>query len=108
MGEEPGAIVAGFDVHRRQITVDALDTATGEVSRGQLESTPTAVEAWVAGGAQRRRLLLLRPTVSQPIGDACFCTEAVGRRDDSGSRSLLLLARCRTLHHADDPSSASA
>ena len=33
LGEEPGAIVAGFDVHRRQITVDALDTVTGEVSR---------------------------------------------------------------------------
>ena len=49
LGEEPGAIVAGFDVHRRQITVDALDTATGEVSRGQIESTPAAVEEWVAG-----------------------------------------------------------
>jgi transposase len=48
LGEEPGAIVAGFDVHRRQITVDALDTATGEVSRGQVESTPAAVEEWVA------------------------------------------------------------
>ena len=49
MGEAPGAIVAGFDVHRRQITVDALDTATGEVWRGQIESTPAAVEGWVAG-----------------------------------------------------------
>ena len=49
MGEEPGAIVAGFDVHRRQITVDALDTATGEVWRGQIESTPAAVVEWVAG-----------------------------------------------------------
>ena len=49
MGEEPGAIVAGFDVHRRQITIDALDTASGEVSRGQIESTPAAVEEWVAG-----------------------------------------------------------
>jgi transposase len=47
MGEAPGAIVAGFDVHRRQITVDALDT-TGEVYRGQIESTPAAVEEWVA------------------------------------------------------------
>jgi transposase len=36
-------------VHRRQITVDALDTATGEVSRGQIESTPAAVEEWLAG-----------------------------------------------------------
>ena len=49
MGAHPGAIVAGFDVHRRQITVDAVDTATGEVSRGQIESTPAAVEEWVAG-----------------------------------------------------------
>ncbi|MBV8733505.1 MAG: IS110 family transposase [Solirubrobacterales bacterium] len=49
LGEEPGVIAAGFDVHRRQITVDALDTATGEVSRGQIESTPAAVEHWVAG-----------------------------------------------------------
>jgi transposase len=49
LGEAPGAIVAGFDVHRRQITIDALDTATGEISRGQIESTPAAVERWVAG-----------------------------------------------------------
>jgi transposase len=49
LGLLPGAIVAGFDVHRRQITVDALDSATGEVSRGQIESTPAAVEEWVAG-----------------------------------------------------------
>ena len=48
MGEKPGAIVVGFDVHRRQITVDALDTATGELSRGQIESTPAAVEDWIA------------------------------------------------------------
>ena len=48
LGEEPGAIVAGFDVHRRQITVDVLDTATGEVIRGQIESTPAAVQEWVA------------------------------------------------------------
>ena len=48
LGEAPGAIVAGFDVHRRQITVDALDTATAEVWRGQIESTPAAVKEWVA------------------------------------------------------------
>ena len=47
LGVAPGAIVAGFDVHRRQITFDALDTVTGEVWRGQLESTPAAVEQWV-------------------------------------------------------------
>jgi hypothetical protein len=41
------AIVAGFDVHRRQITFDALDTETGEVSRGRIDATPAAVGRWV-------------------------------------------------------------
>ena len=42
------AIVAGFDVHRAQITFDALDTETGEVTRGRIDSTPAAVGRWVA------------------------------------------------------------
>jgi Transposase len=41
------AIVAGFDVHRTQITFDALNTETGEVSRGRIDATPAAVGAWV-------------------------------------------------------------
>ena len=41
-------IVAGFDVHRRQITVDALDTDTGELTRGRIDATPSAVERWAA------------------------------------------------------------
>jgi transposase len=40
------AIVAGFDVHRRQITYDALDTETGEVKRGRIDSSPAAVRLW--------------------------------------------------------------
>src|SRR4051794_12557046 len=40
------AIVAGFDVHRRQITFDALDTETGEVKRGRIDSSPAAVRLW--------------------------------------------------------------
>src|SRR2546423_11179683 len=48
LGVAPGAIVAGFDVHRRQITIDALDAVTGEVWRGQIESSETAVTAWAA------------------------------------------------------------
>jgi hypothetical protein len=39
-------IVAGFDVHRRQITFDALDTDTGELTRGRIDATPGAVERW--------------------------------------------------------------
>jgi transposase len=41
------AIVAGFDVHRAQITFDALDTETGELSRGRIDSSRAAVCAWV-------------------------------------------------------------
>jgi transposase len=41
------AIVAGFDVHRRQITFDALDSETGELSRGRIDSSRAAVAAWV-------------------------------------------------------------
>ncbi len=43
-----GAIVAGLDVHLRQITFDCLDAATGEVTRGRIAATPAAVEGWVA------------------------------------------------------------
>jgi hypothetical protein len=34
-------------VHRRQITFDALDTGTGEMFRGQIQSAPGAVGEWV-------------------------------------------------------------
>jgi transposase len=47
------AIVAGFDVHRRQITFDALDTETGEVLRGRSDATPAAVARWVKRFAGR-------------------------------------------------------
>jgi transposase len=40
------AIVAGFDVHRGQITFDALDTETGEVDRGRMAAAPQAVREW--------------------------------------------------------------
>jgi transposase len=41
------AIVAGFDVHRAQITFDALDTETGEVHRGRIAADPESVRGWV-------------------------------------------------------------
>jgi transposase len=41
------AIVAGYDVHRSQITFDALDTESGEVMRGRIDSTREGVRAWV-------------------------------------------------------------
>ncbi len=41
------AIIAGFDVHLRQITFDCLDAARGEVTRGQIGSAPSPVQEWV-------------------------------------------------------------
>jgi transposase len=41
------AIVAGFDVHRAQITFDVLDLTTGEIHRGRIPATPEAVRKWV-------------------------------------------------------------
>ena len=46
-------IVAGFDVHRAQITFDALDTDTGELKRGRIDATPAGVERWVGRFAGR-------------------------------------------------------
>jgi transposase len=40
-------VVAGFDIHRSQITFDALDRATGEVKTGRIAATPEAVGEWV-------------------------------------------------------------
>ena len=45
------AIVAGFDVHRAQITFDALDQVTGEVTRGRMAASPEAVREWAEGFA---------------------------------------------------------
>src|SRR3954470_18540306 len=43
------AIVAGFDVHRRQFTFDALETETGEIWRGRIDATPaTVLGGWSA------------------------------------------------------------
>jgi hypothetical protein len=52
------AIVAGFDVHRAQITLDALEQESGEYHRGRIPATPEAVGKWVArsraSGSRRR------------------------------------------------------
>ncbi len=48
------AIVGGFDIHRRQVTFDYLDTATGQVRRGRI--TPACREslrAWLERFAGR-------------------------------------------------------
>jgi transposase len=55
-------IVGGLDIHRKQITFDYLDTATGEAKRGQIAPADRAhLQAWLARFAGR--------------GDAAFAIE---------------------------------
>jgi transposase len=43
------AIVGGLDIHRRQITFDVVDTATGQAYRGQIApATRLELHAWLA------------------------------------------------------------
>jgi hypothetical protein len=42
-----GIVIAGFDVHRTQITFDALEVETGELVRGSIDAKREAVAEWV-------------------------------------------------------------
>jgi hypothetical protein len=47
-------IVGGLDIHRKQLTFDYLDTATGEVKRGQIAPADRAhLRAWLVRFAGR-------------------------------------------------------
>src|SRR5580765_7648948 len=58
-------VVVGFDIHREQVTYDALDDATGEVMRGRI--APADRPAVHRGGAGR-----------------CRCDRASGRAGGDG------------------------
>jgi transposase len=52
--EVPMPIVGGLDIHRKQLTFDYLDTATGGVKRGQISPADRAhLRAWLARFAGR-------------------------------------------------------
>ena len=47
-------IVGGLDIHRKQITFDYLDTATGQVRRGQVSPADREhLRGWLARFAGR-------------------------------------------------------
>src|SRR4051794_20944154 len=75
------ATVAGFDVHRAQITFDALDTETGEVTRGRIEATPAAVARWTARLGGRRSM---SPWRRARAGCWSVSARGRGRRGASG------------------------
>ena len=92
------AIVAGFDVHRAQITFDALDSESGEVHRGRIDATPAAVARWsgrfdgreihVAVEACTGWLFVCDALVgagavahlAEPVETRCFTMASAGRR----------------------------
>jgi hypothetical protein len=42
------AIVGGFDIHRRQVTFDYLDTVSGQVRRGRIDpACGAALRTWL-------------------------------------------------------------
>ena len=48
------SIVGGLDIHRKQLTFDYLDTATGQVTRGQVSPADREhLRAWLARFAGR-------------------------------------------------------
>ena len=65
--EVPVSIVGGLDVHRRQITFDWVDRATGQAQRGQITpATREGLGRWLAqlpaliwNGLSRRRFCLV-------------------------------------------------
>ena len=89
------AIVAGFDVHRAQITFDALDDETGELKRGRIGATPEAVREWAGRFARRgdpcrgRGLhgLAVRLRGAAGGGRQCRISRSRSRRARCGARS---------------------
>ena len=48
------AIIGGFDIHRRQVTFDYLDTVTGQVRRGRIDPACRAeLRSWLGRFASR-------------------------------------------------------
>jgi threonine dehydratase len=73
-------IVASIEVHRRQIIFDALDTETGEVSRGRIDATAPAVDDVTVSDEEilaAMRLLFERlKTVAEPSGASALAASA--------------------------------
>jgi threonine dehydratase len=76
-------IVASIEVHRRQIIFDALDTETGEVSRGRIDATaPTVDDVTVSDEeilAAMRLLFERLKTVAEPSGATALAAVLASR-----------------------------
>jgi len=74
------SIVGAFDVHRRQLTVDYLDTVTGELKRGRVAPADREhlqpAPLLPAGNHRRRRGLGPRARPARPRGPATSQTSS--------------------------------
>jgi transposase len=71
-----GIVFAGFDVHRAQITFDALGGETGELRRGRIDATPHAVGAWAQRFADRELHVAMEATTGWLF--VCRALQAAG------------------------------
>jgi transposase len=88
-------IVLGLDVHRQQITFDALDTDTGEVERGQIRpATREGLRSWLTRYRRRKVVAALEATTGwlfvveelQRIGISAHLAEPAETRAKRGRK----------------------
>ena len=95
-------IVGGLDIHRKQLTFDYLDTATGEVKRGQIAPADRAhLRAWLARFAGREDVAF---PVEGCTGWRYVAEElaAAGIAAHVGEPADTAAARCRKRHAKTD------
>ena len=77
------AIVAGFDLHRRQITYDALNVTTGEIATGRIMGFPRDVSdsshlvVSGSGGRAGQLIAAVERDVARAVGSAARVEDAV-------------------------------
>ena len=117
-------IVGGLDIHRKQITFDYLDTATGQVCRGQVSPADREhLRAWLARFAGLEDVAfavegctgwryvaeeLAAAGVAAHVGEPADAAAARGRKrhaetDKTGSRHLRVLLAEGRLREGSGP-----
>ena len=93
-------IVGGLDIHRKQITFDYLDTATGEVRRGQIAPADRAhLRAWHLAGARALQARLYG--VGPLAGLAMTCWPGGAGRFSSARKAVRFAGLDVTVYSSD-------
>jgi len=68
------AIAGAFDIHRRQITFDFLDTGTGQVQRGRITpATRMVLRDWLGQFAGTEDVTFAVEGCPRPVGAENLC-----------------------------------